>query len=336
MQTTNSGNKGLTTGGSAKAENKLMSVISTGNGVVDKIKAQPSIAHLIRAVERFGDRLGSQFGAAITYFSFLSIIPIFMVSFAAAGFILASYPELFDRLIDNIIHVISEPTLAATLERTVTVAVQQRTTVGITGLLLALYSGISWMVNLRDAVRAQTRDVWERNPEEKDNFIKRYVKALLSLLGLMAAMIFTIALTSIAGAAQSTIINALGLNDVEWLRLPLTLVTLAVSIGANFLMFLWIFWILPDQKPARKALFRGALMAAFGFEIIKFIMTFTVPNLVSSPSGAAFGSIIALLAFFYFFARLTLFCAAWIATADYPKPDQRLSKLSGVIEKVSD
>lgn len=29
------------------------------------------------------------------------------------------------------------------------------------------------------------------------------------------------------------------------------------------------------------------------------------------------------MAFFYFFARLTLFCAAWIATAEY-KDDRRM------------
>ncbi len=44
-------------------------------------------------------------------------------------------------------------------------------------------------------------------------------------------------------------------------------------------------------------------------------MTMMLPRLASSPSGAAFGSVIGLMAFFYFFARLTLFCAAWIATA---------------------
>jgi membrane protein len=41
------------------------------------------------------------------------------------------------------------------------------------------------------------------------------------------------------------------------------------------------------------------------------------------PSGAAFGSVLGLMAFFYFFARLTLFCAAWIATAEY-KDDRRM------------
>jgi uncharacterized BrkB/YihY/UPF0761 family membrane protein len=49
--------------------------------------------------------------------------------------------------------------------------------------------------------------------------------------------------------------------------------------------------------------------------VIKIVMTYTLPSLVKSPSGAAFGSVLGLMAFFYFFARLTLFCAAWIATA---------------------
>ncbi len=47
--------------------------------LIERIKAWPSVAHLLRAAERFNDRLGSQFGAAITYFSFLSLIPILMV-----------------------------------------------------------------------------------------------------------------------------------------------------------------------------------------------------------------------------------------------------------------
>ena len=57
--------------------------------------------------------------------------------------------------------------------------------------------------------------------------------------------------------------------------------------------------------------------------MIKFVMTMTLPQVAKSPSGAAFGSVIGLMAFFYFFARLTLFCAAWIATAQY-KEDKTL------------
>lgn len=306
--------------------------VKTGNASVDRqigrfsrwvarVQAWPPVAHIIRAMDRFNDRMGSQFGAAITYFSFLSLIPILMVSFAAAGFVLAAHPDLLTELINKIVNSISDPALATTLKNTVNTAIQQRTAVGLTGLLLALYSGISWMGNLREAIRAQSRDVWERNPQDQEKIYMRYVRDFISLTGLVVALILTLSLTSVAGAAQEAIVEALGLSHIEWLRPAMTVIALSISIMANYLLFLWIFWMLPRHKPRKKALFRGTLIAAIGFEVIKMIMTLTLPSLAKSASGAAFGSVIGLMAFFYYFARLTLFCAAWIATAKY-KGDQ--------------
>lgn len=285
-------------------------------------QAIPAVAHFIRALDRFNDRLGSQFGAAITYFSFLSLIPILMVSFAAVGFVLASNQDLLTDIINKIVSSISDPTLATTLKNTVNTAIQQRATVGITGLLLALYSGLNWMGNLREAIRAQSRDVWERKPDDKEKIWKRYIRDFLSLTGLMLALVITLSLTSVAGSAQAMIVSALGLDGIDWLRPALTIIATSISVMANYLLFLWIFWILPRHKPRKKALFRGTLLAAIGFEVIKFVMTLTLPKLATSPSGAAFGSVLGLMAFFYFFARLTLFCAAWIATAKYKDDPQ--------------
>jgi len=307
--------------------------IKTGNETVDHsivrvsrfaawFQAIPAVAHFIRALDRFNDRLGSQFGAAITYFSFLSLIPILMVSFAAVGFVLASNQDLLTDIINKIVSSISDPTLATTLKNTVNTAIQQRATVGITGLLLALYSGLNWMGNLREAIRAQSRDVWERKPDDKEKIWKRYIRDLLSLTGLMLALVITLSLTSVAGSAQALIVSALGLDGIDWLRPALTIIATSISVMANYLLFLWIFWILPRHKPRKKALFRGTLLAAIGFEVIKFVMTLTLPKLATSPSGAAFGSVLGLMAFFYFFARLTLFCAAWIATAKYKDDPQ--------------
>ncbi|MGC0909140.1 inner membrane protein YhjD [Pantoea agglomerans] len=307
--------------------------IKTGNETVDHsivrvsrfaawFQAIPAVAHFIRALDRFNDRLGSQFGAAITYFSFLSLIPILMVSFAAVGFVLASNQDLLTDIINKIVSSISDPTLATTLKNTVNTAIQQRATVGITGLLLALYSGLNWMGNLREAIRAQSRDVWERKPDDKEKIWKRYIRDFLSLSGLMLALVITLSLTSVAGSAQAMIVSALGLDGIDWLRPALTIIATSISVMANYLLFLWIFWILPRHKPRKKALFRGTLLAAIGFEVIKFVMTLTLPKLATSPSGAAFGSVLGLMAFFYFFARLTLFCAAWIATAKYKDDPQ--------------
>ncbi|MDV7022208.1 MULTISPECIES: inner membrane protein YhjD [Enterobacteriaceae] len=290
---------------------------------VEKLERRPMIAHLLRATERFNDRLGNQFGAAITYFSFLSMIPILMVSFAAAGFILASHPTLLQDIFNKILMNVSDQTLATTLKSTINTAVQQRTTVGIVGLAVALYSGVNWMGNLREAIRAQSRDVWERNAQDEEKWWAKYLRDFVSLIGLLVALIITISITSVAGSAQEMIIRWLYLDYIPWLKPVWQLIGLAISMCANFLLFFWIFWRLPRHRPRKKALIRGSILAAIGFEVIKIIMTWTLPSLMTSPSGAAFGSVLGLMAFFYFFARLTLFCAAWIATAEY-KDDKRM------------
>lgn len=100
----------------ATVTTQVVKTLDKANGVMDWFKAIPSVAHVIRAVDRFNDRLGSQFGAAITYFSFLSLIPILMVSFAAVGFVLASNPDLLTELINKIVSSISDPNLATTLK----------------------------------------------------------------------------------------------------------------------------------------------------------------------------------------------------------------------------
>ena len=40
-----------------------------------RIASKRSVKHLMAAVTRYGDRLGSQFAGAMTYFSFLSLVP---------------------------------------------------------------------------------------------------------------------------------------------------------------------------------------------------------------------------------------------------------------------
>ena len=64
---------------------------------VERAKKRPWVAHLLRAVERFNTRLGSEFGAAITYFSVLALVPILMLAFSITGFVLTSVrPDLLD------------------------------------------------------------------------------------------------------------------------------------------------------------------------------------------------------------------------------------------------
>ena len=139
------------------------------------------------------------------------------------------------------------------------------------------------MGNLREAIRAQSRDVWERSPQDQEKFWVKYLRDFISLIGLLIALIVTLSITSVAGSAQQMIISALHLNSsIEWLKPTWRLIGPAISIFANYLLFFWIFWRLPRHRP-QKALIRGTFLAAIGFEVIKIVMTYTLPSLMKSP-----------------------------------------------------
>src|SRR5918997_384293 len=127
---------------------------------LERLKDKPWVAHLLRAVERFLNRLGNQFGAAITYFSVLALIPILLFAFAVLGFVLT---VLRPDLIETVVSVFSEAlgTLDSDTRQQLVDQVAGTLSnwrgVGIVALLSAVYSGAGWMGNLKNAIRAQLR-----------------------------------------------------------------------------------------------------------------------------------------------------------------------------------
>ena len=285
--------------------------ITWGRAVWRRLSVRPGIAHLVRAGERFSDRMGNHFAAAITYFSFLSLVPIVMVAFAAAGFVLSSRPDLLEALKDQVTAL-----LGSSMGEFVDKAVDQRTQVAVIALVVAAYSGLSWIGNVRDAVRAQWRPTWERSKQVREHFWMGYVWDLVSLLGLLVAVLVSFALTAVGTAAQNLVIGWLGLDDVTWLGPVFTVGPFLVAICADVLIFAWIYTILPYRgyRADRRTLLIGSLAMSVCFEILKAALTILVTRMSSSPTGAVFGSVIGLLLFFNLVARAFLMIAAWIAT----------------------
>ena len=127
-------------------------VAEVGHNAVNK----PGPAHLMRAVQRFGQRLGNQFGAAITYFLVLAVMPIAMVSLASIGFVLdVARPELLPEVTKQIeTFTAGNSSLTEQLES----FLLDWQGVGIIGILTGLYTGQGFIGNLGAAVRAQLHD----------------------------------------------------------------------------------------------------------------------------------------------------------------------------------
>jgi membrane protein len=269
----------------------------------------PWLDHLIRAADAYSERYGSQFAAAITYFSVLSLIPLLMIAFAVAGFVLSAQPELLNEL-KNAISKAVPGSLGGTINDVVTTALNSKGTVGILGLLAALYSGIGWMSNLRDALTAQ----WGHERKQRP-LLSTTLKDLLALIGLGVALVVSFGLTAAGTGLGNLLLRLVGLEGAGWARFLLFLGTLVLSIAANWLVFLWVLTRLPRERVNVRSAVRGALAAAIGFELLKQLGAIYLSTVTSSPAGALFGPVIGLLVFANLVARFLLFITAWTATA---------------------
>jgi membrane protein len=283
---------------------------TTGPSKLEQLREQHAwIDHLVRAGLRYNSRNGNHYAAAITYFSVLSLVPITMVAFAAAGFVLFFRPELLAELQAGIAKNVPAG-LESVIMPIVNGAIESRNAVGIIGLLAALYSGINWMSNLRDALSAQ----WGQVPAAPA-LPKRMFFDLLTLVGLGLALLASFAITGLASGFAATLLRLVGLDDEGWVPILFTVIGVVLGLLANWLIFLWVIARLPREHATMRSAAKAAVLGAVGFEVLKQVMTYYLASVTSSPSGAIFGPLLGLLVFAYFVSRFILLVTAWAATS---------------------
>ncbi|MEO7126642.1 MAG: YhjD/YihY/BrkB family envelope integrity protein [Nakamurella sp.] len=289
-------------------------------GRVKRLAERESVRHVVRATNRFNERLGYQFAAALTYFSFLAIVPILMVAFSIAGFVLSSQPDLLATLRADTAEQVPGA-LADTIDGILTTAINAPLALGLIGLAVALYSGISWMGNLRSAIQALWRPDFDTDQEiAAESLLGYYVKSLRYLTFLGLAILASLVLTTAGSWAQDLVLRWIGLDTVTWLSPVFTVGPILLAVVGDVGVFFWIYSVLAPRRgmAPRGVVIRGSIAAALAFEILKLGLTLVLPLLLRSTAARVFGPVIGLLIFFNLVALVTLSVAAWIAT---PLPD---------------
>jgi membrane protein len=286
---------------------------------IKRLEQRPWIAHMIRTVERYISRLGSQFAAATTYFSVLAIVPILMVAFSITGFVLTVVQP---GLVDDVANAVADAlggVDAATREKILQLvnnALSSFWTIGIVGLVVGLYTGAKWMGHLKNAVRTQWRPGFDLRPQ-KINIVIRTLGNLVLLLGLLLGMAVVFGLSSLSTSLADTVVTWLGLGDQPWIA-PLVRVSSAVfSIIAGWLIFMYLYTTLPETREPWPVVRRGALLGAIALAAVLYLASFLISAFRGNAAAVIFGPIIVVMLFFNVFAQLTLFIAAWIATAQH-------------------
>lgn len=265
--------------------------------------------HLINTVLRYNDQQGNTFAAGLTFRSVLALVPVIMVAFATAGFVLASQPQLLSSLQSAILR--SAPgEMGKQLSDIIDSAIESRTTVGVVGLLGAAFTGLGWMSALRMAMTQMWGGKVERNA----------VLSKLSDLGIFVLLGIAFAATAVISAAAgggvlSHVLSWFHLSDEGWAPYVIQVVSIVVSLAVSTLLFAFVLSKIPlVDLPYRRAIAAG-LTTAVVFEILKAVGGIYFRSVVSSPAGVAFGPILGLMVLAYLASRIILYATAWCATA---------------------
>lgn len=283
-----------------------------------KLMSKPWVAHLLRANARYGNRMGAQFAAAITYFSVLAMVPVLMVGFAALGFTITQLrPDLMDQLQAGLAEKLGETGLKDTVGEAVKTALDKWGTVGIIGLGSALYAGAGWISNLKTAIRAHWRPELE-SPEKKHMIVIETLLNMAILLGLLVLGLVSVAASFVGTALNDLILSWLHLDHVPGATQWTWLVAFAIAVVTSTALFAYVYRVMPQQRAPRRDWLIGSLVAGVGLALLQSFAGFLMRQFTGNAAAAAFGPVIVLMLVFNIFAQLTLYVAAWIATTNQP------------------
>jgi membrane protein len=267
--------------------------------------------HLIATLEHYSKVQGNVLAGAVTYFGFLSFFPILAIAFAIVGVIAGAYPDAEDAIRDALTEVF--PSIIGTGEGQIDPASFKNAaaTAGVLGVVTLLYTGLGWLSNLRTALQ----DVFETPPSKTHNFVfgKVVDLAMLAIIGFV--LLISVAVSSATRGFVSDIQDWLNVDDVTAMSTFLNSVGTLFGLVASIVLFVVSFQLLGRPLVPADALWKGALLAAVGFEVLKQIAVYLIALTRDNPAFAVFGTALILLIWINYFSRLVLIGASWAATA---------------------
>jgi membrane protein len=261
------------------------------------------LTHAWRSYERLDRVKWTRLAAAMTFVSFVALFPLLTVGAAIAAATLSTGQQktLEDKIADQV------PGISDQLD--IQGLVDNAGTVGLIAGAVLLLTGIGWVGQVRDCLRA----VWEL-PDSTENPLVNKAKDAGILLGLGGALLLTFAASTIASAAVGWISRQAGLDEHGWGSVLLRVAAFAVAALADFLVLLYVLTLLPGVEPPRRRLLVAALLGAVGFELLKLLLSGYIQGIAAKSMYGAFGVPVALLLWINFTSKLVLYCAAWTAT----------------------
>jgi membrane protein len=239
-------------------------------------------ATAVRVQARFSEVHGGYLAAAVTLAAFTSIFPLLLVTVGVVGFLSldADVPaQVIGRL------GLTDEAANLVLRAIETAKESRRSAFGF-GTAGLLWSGLGLVA----AIQYAFDNVWQ----VKGRGLKDKLSGLIWLFGSVVILVGSFALTAL-------------LNVFPWIA-PISIL---VGLAVNFALWLWTMKALLNIEVPWKALAPGAVLGAVGLEALKLLGSIYVPRAIGASSAlyGSIGVVFAILAWLFFFGRLTVYVA---------------------------
>jgi membrane protein len=243
------------------------------------------LAIVVATWKKFGDDQAGNLAALVAYYAFASLFPLLLVAYTILDLVARTSPTVAARLRNALSQYpfvrdigLSHGIRAAGLALVI-------------GFLLTLYASLG----VASAIQNAMNTAWSVPKYDRPGFPKNKLRSLGLVVVLGPGEVLTIALSTIAGGA-----GHLGGAAGETAA---AVVALLLNIG----LFYLIFRMATARVVRSRDLRLGAILAAIAWQILQLLVGRGIVRLHSNSAYGQFAVVLALLAWFYLQAQITLY-----------------------------
>ncbi|MDB5478329.1 MAG: ribonuclease [Alphaproteobacteria bacterium] len=261
--------------------------------------------HLLKhTVSEWIDDKVPRLGAALAFYSILSLGPLLLLALAAAGLIFG-HEAAQGKIVAEIQGLIGQDGARAIQDMIADSAEEKDTGIvaSIIGIVMLLVGASGVFGQLQDAMNT----IWEVQPKPGRGILGMIRDRFLSFTMVLGTgfMLLSSLVLSTALAALSEYTNGV----FEDFAAVMHVVNFIISFAVISLLFAVIFKYLPDAKVAWRDVWTGAIITAFLFTVGKFAIGLYLGHSAFGSSYGAAGSLVVILVWIYYSSQILFFGA---------------------------
>jgi membrane protein len=253
-----------------------------------------------RTFTAWKDHEAPRIGAALAFYTILSLAPLVILAIAVVGFIFghsAVETELLGQVDSTIGHQGSE-TVRALIEQAQEPA--SGTFASIIAVITLLFGASGVFGELRSALNT----MWDVKPRG-DIGILGTIKQQFFSFGMVLSVGFLL-LTSLLISASLAVLGKFFGGMLPLPESVLSMIDFAISTGGTIVLFALIFRYVPETRIAWRDVWLGAIATALMFTIGKFVIGLYLGKAVVGSAYGAAGSLVVVLVWVYYSGMIFL------------------------------